>query len=105
MILVNASNLKKTFGEDVLFSDIGFSVDSKDKIGFVGINGAGKSTLFKIITGEMKPDDGEVFINKNTKIGTGGNTEKNKHGRYLRHIDKASADAYGAFFRRGRLLL
>ena len=69
MILVNASNLKKTFGEDVLFSDIGFSVDSKDKIGFVGINGAGKSTLFKIITGEMKPDDGEVFINKNTKIG------------------------------------
>lgn len=69
MILVSANNLKKAFGEEVLFSDVSFSVDSSDKIGFVGINGAGKSTLFKLLTGEMAPDDGELFINKNTKIG------------------------------------
>jgi len=68
MILVSANNLKKVFDGEDLFSDISFSVDSKDKIGFVGINGAGKSTLFKLITGEYIPDDGEIFINKNTKI-------------------------------------
>ena len=41
MILVSANNLKKVFDGEDLFSDISFSVDSKDKIGFVGINGAG----------------------------------------------------------------
>ena len=69
MILVSANNLKKTFSGEDLFSGISFSVDSADKIGFVGINGAGKSTLFKLITGEYTPDDGEIFISKNTKIG------------------------------------
>ena len=69
MILISANNLKKSFGDEVLFSDVSFSVDSADKIGFVGINGAGKSTLFKIITGEMEPDSGDIFINKNTVCG------------------------------------
>ena len=69
MILISANNLKKTFDGEDLFSNISFSVDSHDKIGFVGINGAGKSTLFKLITGEYLPDDGEIYINRNTKIG------------------------------------
>ena len=69
MILISANNLKKTFDGEDLFSNISFSVDSHDKIGFVGINGAGKSTLFKLIIGEYLPDDGEIYINKNTKIG------------------------------------
>ena len=69
MILINANNLKKVFGTEELFSDVSFSVDSNDKIGFVGINGAGKSTLFKIITGQMQPDDGEIFKAKNIKMG------------------------------------
>ncbi len=69
MILANANNLGKMFGEEELFSGVSFSVDSNDKIGFVGINGAGKSTLFKIITGEMQADAGDIFLNKNTRIG------------------------------------
>lgn len=69
MILISTNNLTKIFDGEELFSNVSFSVDSKDKIGFVGINGAGKSTLFKLITGEYIPDDGEIFINKNTKIG------------------------------------
>ena len=69
MILVSANNLKKSFDGEDLFSGVSFSVDSHDKIGFVGINGAGKSTLFKLITGEYIPDEGEIYINKNTKIG------------------------------------
>ena len=69
MIILNANNLNKVYNGEDLFSGISFSIDSKDKIGFIGINGAGKSTLFKIITGEIIPDDGDIFKNKNLKIG------------------------------------
>lgn len=69
MILMNGSGIKKMFLDETLFDGVSFSIDSSDKIGFVGINGAGKSTLFKIITGQMDYDDGEIFKNKLTKIG------------------------------------
>ena len=69
MIILNANNLGKVYNGEDLFSGVGFSIDSKDKIGFIGINGAGKSTLFKMITGEITPDYGDIFKNKNLKIG------------------------------------
>ena len=69
MILVNANNLKKTFGDEVLFDNVSFNIDSEDKIGLVGINGAGKSTLFKILTGKENYDSGEIFKSKDVRIG------------------------------------
>ena len=57
------------FSDEILFENVSFSVDSNDKIGFVGSNGAGKSTLFRIITGETDYDSGEIFKNKFTEIG------------------------------------
>ncbi|MCD8391573.1 MAG: ABC-F type ribosomal protection protein, partial [Firmicutes bacterium] len=69
MILLNGSGLEKVFSGETLFDNVSFSVDSADKIGFVGVNGAGKSTLFKILTGEIESDGGEVFKNKDVKIG------------------------------------
>ena len=69
MILLNGSNIKKMFLDETLFENVSFSVDSSDKIGFVGANGAGKSTLFKIITGDIDYDEGEIFKNKSLKIG------------------------------------
>lgn len=69
MIILNANNLGKVYNGEDLFSGVSFSIDSKDKIGFIGINGAGKSTLFKMITGEITPDYGDIFKNKNLKIG------------------------------------
>lgn len=81
MILINASDLKKEYGERVLFDKASFAVNEGEKIGFVGANGAGKSTIFKIITGEIKSDGGELFISKDANIGymqqhAGLNTEK-----------------------------
>ena len=69
MILVNANNVKKTFGDEVMFENVSFNIEIEDKIGLVGINGAGKSTLFKILTGEVLSDGGEIFKNKDLKIG------------------------------------
>ncbi len=69
MVLLNGSNLSKSFMDETLFSGVSFNVDSSDKIGFVGVNGAGKSTLFKIIIGDDDYDDGEIFRSKSLKIG------------------------------------
>lgn len=69
MILLNGTGIKKTFLDETLFENVSLSVDNTDKIGFVGANGAGKSTLFKIITGEMDYDEGDIFKSKSLKIG------------------------------------
>lgn len=69
MMILNANNLRKMFGEEVLFDNVSFHVEDMDRIGFVGANGAGKSTLFKILAGDMNYDAGDIFKNKYTKIG------------------------------------
>lgn len=69
MILLNGSNLRKIFNGETLFDGVSFNIENADKIGFVGINGAGKSTLFKIITGALESDGGEIFKNRDVRIG------------------------------------
>jgi ATP-binding cassette subfamily F protein 3 len=69
MALVGVNNLKKSFGEDVLFDKASFEVGDHDKIGLVGVNGTGKTTLFKIMTGDMPQDSGEITKSKLCKTG------------------------------------
>ena len=69
MLLLNGTNISKSFSGQTLFENVSFQVYDKDKIGFVGVNGAGKSTLIKIITGELDYDGGELTKSRETKIG------------------------------------
>lgn len=69
MNLLGVSNLKKEFNGVTLFDGVSFSIEKGDKIGLIGINGAGKTTLFKILTGELSQDGGEIFSSKELKIG------------------------------------
>src|SRR3954462_7654425 len=49
-------------GGDLLFTDVSFHVSPGDHVGLVGANGVGKSTLFRVITGELAADEGEVNV-------------------------------------------
>ncbi len=69
MIVLNCNNIGFAYGTETIIRDISFSVQENDKVGLVGVNGAGKSTLFKIITGELSQEDGEVFVSKDLVLG------------------------------------
>jgi len=69
MGLLSASNLSKAFGTDVIFTGASFEIQENDHVGLVGINGSGKTTLFKLLTGEMQPDSGDVYKANSTVLG------------------------------------
>lgn len=67
--MLSIDNLTYLIGGRTIFSNASFQISNGQKIGLVGANGTGKSTLFKIITGEIKPDSGNITISKKTTIG------------------------------------
>ena len=62
MKLIEAKNLKKSFGDFVAVDNINLDVERGEVVGFLGPNGAGKSTTMKMLTGFLEPDGGEIFI-------------------------------------------
>lgn len=69
MIVMSCKNIHKSYGIDVILEDITFNINEGDKVGLIGANGAGKSTLFKILTGQLSQDSGEVYIDKGKTLG------------------------------------
>lgn len=68
-MLIECSNIKKSFQGIPLLKDITFKVDNHDKIAIIGVNGAGKTTILKIIAGEEEYDGGNLFSNKDLTLG------------------------------------
>ena len=66
--VIEVKNLKKTFGDRLLFDDISFVVPPGSIVGIIGANGMGKSTLFRILTGEETPDGGEVKVGETVQL-------------------------------------
>ena len=60
---IEVSNVSKTFKKRKVIKDASFTISDGDICGFIGPNGAGKTTIMKIITGLVKPDKGNVFVN------------------------------------------
>lgn len=69
MILLQASNLTKSYSGENIFSNVKFEVKSNDRIAIVGRNGAGKTTLMKILAGTEDYDSGNLSMSKNIKLG------------------------------------
>jgi len=67
-VVVEATALKKAYGDKLLFDDLEFKLPPGGIVGIVGPNGAGKTTLFKIISGEEKADSGELRLGETVKL-------------------------------------
>lgn len=68
MIILQLQKVTKSFGADVILENIDFKVNAGDKVGIVGVNGCGKTTLFRLIAGELSPEEGSVIMPSGTRI-------------------------------------
>jgi sulfate-transporting ATPase len=66
--VIEFTDVTKGFGDKLLMDKVNFSIPPGAIVGIIGPNGAGKSTLFKMITGQDKPDSGDVVIGPTVKI-------------------------------------
>lgn len=67
--MIAVQNVSKFLGNKELFRSVSFHIHPGDRIGIVGPNGAGKTTLFRIVLGDLQPDDGLVTCAKNLTLG------------------------------------
>jgi ATP-binding cassette ChvD family protein len=67
-VVLEADDLKKSFGDRVLMHDLSFKLPRAGIVGVIGPNGVGKTTLFRMIVGEEKPDSGELKVGKTVSI-------------------------------------
>ncbi|MBR5426675.1 MAG: ABC-F family ATP-binding cassette domain-containing protein [Clostridiales bacterium] len=61
MPLISVNKVSKSYHSRLLLDHVSFSIERGDKIALIGNNGTGKSTLFKMIRGDVKPDEGEIL--------------------------------------------
>lgn len=67
--VIEFNKLSKAYGDRLLIEDLSFKLPPGGIVGVIGPNGAGKTTLFKMITGNEKPDDGEIKIGESVHLG------------------------------------
>ena len=60
---INVQNISKSFGDKTVLNDISFETKKGEIFGLLGPSGAGKTTLIKILTGQLKAENGSSFIN------------------------------------------
>jgi len=67
-LVVEAKQLAKSYGDNVLFENVDFSLPPGGIVGVIGPNGAGKTTLFRLIIGAEQPDGGTLRVGDTVKI-------------------------------------
>ena len=61
--LLETKRISKSYGTNRVLSDVDFTLEAGESVAVIGENGAGKSTLAKILTGVIRPDGGEIYLN------------------------------------------
>ena len=68
-LVIEAKNISKAYGDRVLIDNLSFKIPKGAIVGIIGPNGAGKTPLFKMITGQVKPDSGEIRLGDTVDLG------------------------------------
>ena len=66
--VIDASEVSKSFGDKILFSDLNFKLPQAGIVGIIGPNGAGKTTLFRLIMNQISPDSGTFKIGDTVNV-------------------------------------
>jgi energy-dependent translational throttle protein EttA len=66
--VVIAKDLRKAYGDKLLFDGMNFALPRGGIVGVIGANGAGKTTLFRMIIGDEKPDSGELKVGETVQL-------------------------------------
>ena len=69
MIILACNDINMSFGTDKILHHVSLNLQTGEKAGLIGVNGAGKSTLFKILSGSIHPDSGDIYLTKGQKLG------------------------------------
>ncbi len=67
--MIQLTNIHLTFGGQVVLDGLTWTIPPGERIGLIGKNGAGKSTLLRVITGQVRPDEGRVSVGGQTTVG------------------------------------
>lgn len=106
---MNIDNLTMSFGMQKIFENVSIHIKIGEKVGIIGVNGAGKSTLFKLIRGEIQPEEGKIILERNARIGFLPQVIKDEvpdmdmtvfdflsEGRPIKKLEKELADLYNS---------
>ncbi len=69
MYAITVNELSVSFGTTSVLEKVSFALEENDRLGIIGVNGSGKSTLFRVITGELEPTEGNVYLAKDKTVG------------------------------------
>jgi len=67
-LVIEGKGITKGFGDRLLIDDFSFNLPRGGIVGIIGPNGAGKTTFFRMLTGQEKPDKGEIRTGPSTKL-------------------------------------
>ena len=96
MIDISLKNVKKSFGGTDILKGVTFDVNEGERVALLGANGAGKTTLLKLLTGQLEPDEGEIFLAPRKRVGLisqipvypDGYTTEDVLRSAIRHLDE-----------------
>jgi len=92
MALITLRNVQLGFGGPALLENVGFTIETGERICLLGRNGTGKSTLMKIIAQEIKPEDGEMVVRQGACI---TRLEQEVPGKFTGSVFEVVADGLG----------
>ena len=68
-MLISFESVAFGYGDNLIFSDVNFAVNECERVGLIGANGEGKTTLLKLVTGELLPDSGKIYLKSGARVG------------------------------------